>query len=477
MKRWWAGEGRSSGAERKQSHGSVAGITLPQLLARHGPRFLAGTGGPMAISLASAGVYGRLMAPSDWGMYAIAASLGALIASLSGTWVDQGSLRYVPAQDAKGRSETASDAIMLLGSIALIVAGFGAAMATVARAVGWPAPTLWALTGALAAGRIIFSGGSTLLRAGLRSGAFASLDIVRSAVGTAAGIALVAAAWGAAGRLAGEAAAFLACGVVGLFVARGGRSGVALGSLGKRSVRARLRSAADTAAKFGHYGAPMTAWFAASSIMSVGDRWLLGLMVGSDEVGIYSANYQLASAGAAAFATPTMMTLHPALMKAWDNGDHEAASESLRTITKFTLVLAPALIGLAGVVGTPLAVLILGESYRSSLVVPLVVGGVAFWQLGLYVQKPFEFNSRTRSLGVIAIGAAGFNLAANTALIPIWGAEGAAAATLLSYVGYAFVVAKSGERFFEWGVPWRWMFASIGVSGVVIWMLTASPLI
>ena len=47
--------------------------------------------------------------------------------------------------------------------------------------------------------------------------------------------------------------------------------------------------------KFVKYGMPMMAWFFASQLLSVGDRFVIQWFRGSGEAGIYTANYSLIS--------------------------------------------------------------------------------------------------------------------------------------------------------------------------------------
>ena len=106
----------------------------------------------------------------------------------------------------------------------------------------------------------------------------------------------------------------------------------------------------------------------------------------------------------------------------------------------------------------------LGPSFfEGHRIMALVVAGVAFWNLGMYVHKPFEFHERTLTLFILSFTAAALNLGLNVLLVPRFGYVGAAYATLASYLGYVLVVAIRGRRLLTWSVPWRSVLPPLAV--------------
>lgn len=204
---------------------------------------------------------------------------------------------------------------------------------------------------------------------------------------------------------------------------------------------------------FARYGIPMTVWYISANILSIGDRYILQSFRGAGEVGIYAANYNLVSTAAGLMAMPVLLTAHPFLMKAWGMGDKEAAGKWLGRIVEGVVCFGGLLSVLTWVFSKDLASWFLGPEFREGhVIMPVVVAGVVFWQMGMYSQKPMEFVKATNSLIVLCFGSALINVISNLILVPRYGYIAAAYTTLASYAIYFISSFYAGNRILSWRI-------------------------
>lgn len=105
------------------------------------------------------------------------------------------------------------------------------------------------------------------------------------------------------------------------------------------------------------------------------------------------------------------------------------------------------------------------------MIMPVVLAGVFFANVGLFAHKPFEIHGRTRPMVLTAFASAAANLVFCFALIPVIGYAGAAYATLLAYLLYCLVIGVLGRRIIPWRLNWRWILGqaaviAAGVAGI-----------
>jgi O-antigen/teichoic acid export membrane protein len=102
-----------------------------------------------------------------------------------------------------------------------------------------------------------------------------------------------------------------------------------------------------------------------------------------------------------------------------------------------------------------LARILLGPEFREGyLVMPIALGGIALWQLGLYLHKPFEFYERTGIMLGLAALAVTVSLVLNILLIPRFGYMAAAWNTVAAYGVYAGLTGALARRQMPWRIEW-----------------------
>lgn len=215
------------------------------------------------------------------------------------------------------------------------------------------------------------------------------------------------------------------------------------------SIREYLKSLKE----FAVYGVPMTVWYVSANILSIGDRYIIQNFRGAGEVGIYAANCNIISAAAGLIAMPVLLTAHPFLMKSWSLGDKQATGKWLGRIVEGVVCFGVLLTALTWVFSKNLADWFLGPEFREGyFIMPIVVAGAVFWQLGMYSQKPMEFVMATGSLVKLCVVSAIINIASNIILIPKYGYVAAAYTTLVSYAIYFVSSYYVSNRILPWKI-------------------------
>ena len=174
------------------------------------------------------------------------------------------------------------------------------------------------------------------------------------------------------------------------------------------------------------------------------DQVMLKWMIDAEAVGVYAVAAQLSEAW---YFLPTAIvaSFFPKLIKLHAD---DTARFNLRFQQLFDLlfILAIAVAILVTLVAAPLIALLFGEEYRqsASILVIHVWGGVFIFMRALFsrwilIEGALMFSLVTQGLGALA------NIGLNLLLIPRYGGEGAALATVMSYA-IASYVALLGHR-------------------------------
>ncbi|MGI9604000.1 MAG: lipopolysaccharide biosynthesis protein [Acidimicrobiales bacterium] len=173
-------------------------------------------------------------------------------------------------------------------------------------------------------------------------------------------------------------------------------------------------------------------------LLATGDRLVIERLEGVAEVGRYQVAYLVGSAGVV-----LVMAFNAAWAPLIFGADAEVRDRTLRDTTAAAQrLLSLVAAGLA--VGAPLALAIAAPADYDTDNLVLVAALIAPAGL-LYVRYQsaalaLVASRRTGPLALATPLAAGFNLAANLVLVPVWGLEGAAIATTISYGVWALVI-------------------------------------
>jgi O-antigen/teichoic acid export membrane protein len=415
--------------------------------------YLPGSLVPAAITLATTMVFTRIFNADEFGQYSLALAVATLAKTGVTLWLTMAIGKYVPAAQDATRTVTVKEAIVL-GSAAVVAleALVGAAIILAAQRV-FDVQTQPFIVPAVAFVVItsVFDVVAAVISAEQRAKPYVAFQLA-SSVGTfLLRLLLVSSLFQMSIELMFWSVVI--CNAL-LLPLLWWRAGIPF------PWRLRIRKRSDPpvllVGTFVRFGLPMTLWVVATMLLDVGDRFVIDYFLGPSAVGIYDANYRLIVGFVALMIVPITITLHPYLMSI-PTGDSKHIGQVIGTSVDSLLLLGTLMVGLTFVFHQQLA-LILGPEFREgSLLMPVVLAGVFIFNVGTFVHKPFEIIGRLRTMVLWGYVAAAVNLAANFALVPLFGYMGAGYATVIAYAVYTVTIGRLGRTIYSWHVDLRFV--------------------
>lgn len=222
------------------------------------------------------------------------------------------------------------------------------------------------------------------------------------------------------------------------------------------------------------YGAPLVLLSLGSFILNLGDRFIIKMLLGNSELGIYSVAYNLTTNIEALIVFPFNILVYPVYIKKWENEGKENTEDFLmKSIDIYLLISIPTIFGLYAVKDYLFQLFTTSEYYAgSSLILPLITGlltyGLYFITVaGLFIKK------KTKTISIIIIIAAGMNVIMNMILIPELGTLGAAIATLISYFFYFFVTLLLSKKYIKIKFNFRAMLVYL-ISSIIMLLVISN---
>jgi O-antigen/teichoic acid export membrane protein len=388
-------------------------------------------------------VYTAAMAPAEFGVFSLMLSLSGLLAIVYRLGLDGALLRlHFDVSSPRRPALYLTMAAVTLGAVVLFTAVFAVIGAplfdTIFPGVGFLPYGLLAL--AITATMAFQYVPSALFRATERPGRF--LGFALGAFGTGVAVTLVfllVVPLGAVGGLLGQ----LGTGIAVVLVT------------GAILVRFRRPAFDRGLAREGlAFGLPLVPHGMAAWVLSLSDRWLIGLLIGvpvlqaQAAVGIYSFGYVIAQV-----VSLVAMSFNSAWVPFFfARGEGPRGPRILTEMTTLSIaglgLLAVGIAALAPEVTQLLAVGRWGEEARVAADVMQLVA-LAFLAHGFYfmVVSVVFLQRRTAGLPLITLGAGAVNVGANLLLIPALGIMGAAWSTLAGYLvlaGVTWWYARTG---------------------------------
>ncbi len=182
------------------------------------------------------------------------------------------------------------------------------------------------------------------------------------------------------------------------------------------------------------YGLPLLGNELVFVIFSLGDRYIINWKMGSESLGVYAAGYALCGYIKIMMVDSLFQAIRPMYFQIWADKGVAATKNFIEKSLYFYLIMCFPVIAGVAVVGPDLIILITGGKYiESGVVIPYVIAGQMIYgthsMLGAGI-----FIKKSSALMWITFSAALVNVVLNIVFIPLYGIEGAAIATLLSYL-------------------------------------------
>jgi O-antigen/teichoic acid export membrane protein len=240
-------------------------------------------------------------------------------------------------------------------------------------------------------------------------------------------VAFVALGFGVAGALAGYVAGLGVAAVVG---------GVVAYTKFYRAYEPAAERAEGLSRRLLEYSVPLTATRGANVLDKKVDTIIVGVFTGMAGVGFYTVAKQVsnfASMPAASFG----FTLSPALGEQANRENGERAARLYeQSLSYVLLAYVPAAVGLV-LVADPMVRYVFGSDYLGAVpVVRVFAGFVLVNAVNKITTDALDYLGRARERAVVKGASAVANVLLNLLLVPLYGAVGAAVATVVTYTAY-----------------------------------------
>ncbi|HEY6348995.1 MAG TPA: oligosaccharide flippase family protein [Candidatus Angelobacter sp.] len=180
---------------------------------------------------------------------------------------------------------------------------------------------------------------------------------------------------------------------------------------------------------------PLIGYELASVVLDSGDRLLVQHYMGSEPLGYYSAAYNVSTYVEEALMVPINLALFPIYMKLWvEKGKQETQSFLGRSLNGF-LALAVGVTCVVLLTSRDVIVVLASSKFQDAYrLLPLLVIGLLIYAIHIFLNAALLIYKKTAAMTRLVIYACAVNILLNMALIPRMGLQGAAIATLASYL-------------------------------------------
>lgn len=204
------------------------------------------------------------------------------------------------------------------------------------------------------------------------------------------------------------------------------------------------------------YGMPLMMLESLGLIMRLSDRYIIQAVLGENELGMYSASYNLTSYLDLILLAAMMQALRPYYMQLWESEGVEKTRTFLSDGLHFYIVVGVPLITLFSLVSPHLLNFLASDKYApGTIIIPFVAfsflleGSMQFLAAGLYIEK------NTKTLMLWGLLATSLNVGLNLLVIPAYGILGAALVTIISYLIFVLGVSHSAFKFLPFKIGVR----------------------
>ncbi len=215
------------------------------------------------------------------------------------------------------------------------------------------------------------------------------------------------------------------------------------------------------------FGLPLVVSFLSTWVLQLSDRYLLSIFSSFAETAKYAVAYTLGSAMGIVVLGPFTLAWPTAV---YAIAKREDAAHIFKLVFRwFGLFLLFSTFGLS-LIGIIVLNLLFPASYRSGAnIIPIVASSVAFYGIAYIFGAGTILTRKTWWSIIFTVVAAAVNVALNLALIPFFGAMGAAVSTLVAYIIYALIAYVVNQRIYP--VPFEIvMFLVALMIGVVLYV-------
>lgn len=192
---------------------------------------------------------------------------------------------------------------------------------------------------------------------------------------------------------------------------------------------------------------PLIGYELASVVLDSGDRLLVQHYLGSEPLGYYSAAYNISTYAEEALMVPINLALFPIYMKLWvKRGKYDTQAFLSRSLNNF-LALAVAVVCVVFLTSRDVIVVLASKKFQEAhALLPILVIGLLIYAIHIFLNAALLIHKKTAIMTGLVAGACAANFLLNIVLIPRMALQGAAIATLLSYLLLVLMMGRVSFR-------------------------------
>jgi O-antigen/teichoic acid export membrane protein len=418
---------------------------------------------PALLSLASIPIFTRVLAPEQFGRYALVMSSVTVMMTLL-DWLSIAIIRFYPAVPKPEVAVLVRTALWTQGALVGMIGAIVFLLAHMIWTTNNPLQYLVSIGLLIFIFQSIFMLLANTLRARLLASIYSLFMIWAKAVGVGLGILFVVYfRLGESGILWG-----IVIGVITALPFLFRKAFINVQIIGPVSVPL-LREMAC-------YSIPLTLANLSSWILRQSDLYLIQLFYSSKEVGTYSVVYSISEYSIRLLTTLFMISSGPLLINIWEKQGEGASKRIFVSVTRLYLIVGVPVVAAMSALAEPTIKVLTGADFSDGYtIVPWVVGGVFFIGIHQRFNHPLQLLKRSQVIMLWVLAAGALNIALNWWLLPLLGYKIAAVNTLICYMFLCIGIASTSRRYFRWPFPWKTAMRSLLAASVIfggIYLLT-----
>jgi O-antigen/teichoic acid export membrane protein len=207
---------------------------------------------------------------------------------------------------------------------------------------------------------------------------------------------------------------------------------------------------------------PLIGYELASVVLDAGDRILVQRFLGAESLGYYSAAYNVSTYVEESLMLPINLALMPIYMKLWvDHGEQRTRIFLSDSLNMF-LALAVAVVCVVQLTAKDVIIVLASTKFQKAYtLLPVLVVGLLIYAMHIFLNAALLIHKKTGTMTRLVLYACVANLGLNIVLIPRWGLNGAAAATLLSYLLLVLLMGRISLRLLPLRISYVGMFYNL----------------
>lgn len=223
------------------------------------------------------------------------------------------------------------------------------------------------------------------------------------------------------------------------------------------------------------FGGPVSVNLVLGLALANADRFLLQVLRGPSEVGLYAAAYTISSGALSTVNLLSSWPVYPRLTRLWeDPARRQEAPGVVKSGLRLFMILAiPATVGIMCLSDRIIGLLApAGYSNAAPVMIPVVIG-IFFLGLAQFTNLGLLLSKRTLTLSCVLVASGVVNIGLNLLLIPKYGLIAAGIVSSITFIFYAGVALWRSLKHLTYPIPWLSLGRTVGASAVMALVVVA----